>query len=214
MPSLPQALPNVKAIIIGWADMLVDPADIFGLKPGEAVVMRNIGGRITPGLFEELALLGRIGEVAGKIPGGGGEFHVIVLQHNDCGLASWATPPCWRTIFRYRKRNSRQKRSPIPELRLPPMLPRSGRFRRCRVSGLYQVSSMTWQLDLLRSSCRQFGSAPPMHRYQYIIQAILRGPTAPRCLVVLLSDPRHCSGPISQDNWMQAIQESAGLNSD
>jgi carbonic anhydrase len=86
MPSLPQALPNVKAIIIGCADMRVDPADILGLKPGEAVVMRNIGGRITPGLLEELALLGRIGEVAGKIPGGGGEFHVIVLQHNDCGI--------------------------------------------------------------------------------------------------------------------------------
>ena len=48
MPSLPQALPNVKAIIIGCADMRVDPAHVLGLKPGEAVVMRNIGGRITP----------------------------------------------------------------------------------------------------------------------------------------------------------------------
>ena len=65
MPSLPRALPNVKAIIIGCADMRVDPADVLGIKPGEAVVMRNIGGRITPELLEELALLGRIGEVAG-----------------------------------------------------------------------------------------------------------------------------------------------------
>src|SRR6516225_4504573 len=86
MPSLPQALPNVKAIIIGCADMRVDPADILGIKPGEAVVMRNIGGRITPGLLEQLGLLGRIGEVAGEIPGGGGEFHIIVLQHTDCGI--------------------------------------------------------------------------------------------------------------------------------
>ena len=86
MPSLPQALPNVKAIIIGCADMRVDPADMLGIKPGEAVVMRNIGGRITPGLLEQLGLLGRIGEVAGKIPGGGGEFHIIVLQHTDCGI--------------------------------------------------------------------------------------------------------------------------------
>jgi carbonic anhydrase len=86
MPSLPQALPNVKAIIIGCADMRVDPADVLGIKPGEAVVMRNIGGRITPGLLEQLGLLGRIGEVAGKIPGGGGEFHIIVLQHTDCGI--------------------------------------------------------------------------------------------------------------------------------
>ena len=86
MPSLPQALPNVKAIIIGCADMRVDPADVLGIKPGEAVVMRNIGGRTTPGLLEQLGLLGRIGEVAGKIPGGGGEFHIIVLQHTDCGI--------------------------------------------------------------------------------------------------------------------------------
>src|SRR6476469_7511878 len=86
MPSLPRALPNVKAIIIGCADMRVDPADILGIKPGEAVVMRNIGGRITPEVLEQLGLLGRIGEVAGEIPGGGGEFHLIVLHHTDCGI--------------------------------------------------------------------------------------------------------------------------------
>jgi carbonic anhydrase len=86
MPSLPPALPNVKAIIIGCADMRVDPAHVLEIKPGEAVVIRNIGGRITPGLLEQLGLLGRIGEVAGEIPGGGGEFHLIVMQHTDCGM--------------------------------------------------------------------------------------------------------------------------------
>jgi carbonic anhydrase len=86
MPSLPPALPNVKAVIIGCADMRVDPAHILGLKPGEAVVMRNIGGRVTPGLLEQLGMLGRIGQVAGEIPGGGGEFHLIVLHHTDCGI--------------------------------------------------------------------------------------------------------------------------------
>jgi carbonic anhydrase len=86
MPSLPRALPNVKAIIIGCADMRVDPAHVLGVKPGEAVVMRNIGGRITPGLLEQLGLLGRIGEVAEEVPGGGGEFHIVVLQHTDCGI--------------------------------------------------------------------------------------------------------------------------------
>jgi carbonic anhydrase len=90
MPSLPRALPNVRAVIIGCADMRVDPAHVFGIKPGEAVVMRNIGGRITPGLLEELGLLGRIGEVAGEVPGGGGDFHIIVLQHTDCGITRLA----------------------------------------------------------------------------------------------------------------------------
>jgi carbonic anhydrase len=93
MPSLPRALPNVRAIIIGCADMRVDPAHVLGIEPGEAVVMRNIGGRITPGLLEQLGLLGRIGEVAGEIPGGGGEFHIIVLQHTDCGITRLADNP-------------------------------------------------------------------------------------------------------------------------
>jgi len=93
MPSLPRALPNVKAIIIGCADMRVDPAHILGIKPGEAVVMRNIGGQITPGLLDQLGLLGRIGEVAEAIPGGGGEFHVIIIQHTDCGISRLVGDP-------------------------------------------------------------------------------------------------------------------------
>src|ERR1700733_3073370 len=99
MPSLPQALPNVKAVIIGCADMRVDPAHVLGIKPGEAVVIRNIGGRITPGVLEELGLLGRIGEVAGAVPGGGGEFPLIVLQHTDCGITRLTRDPAMLTHY-------------------------------------------------------------------------------------------------------------------
>jgi carbonic anhydrase len=99
MPSLPQALPNLKAVIIGCADMRVDPANLLGLEPGEAVVMRNIGGRVTPGLLEQLGLLGRIGQVAGAIPGGGGEFHLIILQHTDCGITRLVGDPAMLTQY-------------------------------------------------------------------------------------------------------------------
>ena len=99
MPSLPKALPNVKAIIIGCADMRVDPAHVLGIRPGEAVVMRNIGGRITPGLLQQLGMLGRIGEVAGEVTGGGGEFHLIVLQHTDCGITRLANEPAMLSQF-------------------------------------------------------------------------------------------------------------------
>ena len=109
MPSLPRAMPNVKAVIIGCADMRVDPAHILGIRPGEAVVLRNIGGRITPGLLEQLGLLGRIGEVAGKILGGGGEFHLVVLQHTDCGITRLAGDPAKLAHF-----------FQIPEGELPP----------------------------------------------------------------------------------------------
>jgi carbonic anhydrase len=99
MPSLPRALPNVKAIVIGCADMRVDPALVLGIKPGEAVVIRNIGGRVTPGLLEQLGLLGRIGEVAGEIPGGRGEFHLVVLHHTDCGITRLVGDPAMLTGY-------------------------------------------------------------------------------------------------------------------
>ena len=135
MPSLLRALPNVKAIIIGCADPRVDPAHVLGIKPGEAVVIRNIGGRITPGLLEQLGLLGRIGEVAGEIPGGGGEFHIIVLQHTDCGMTRLAGDPAMLThYFQIQESELRKKAVSDPRaavaadvaaLRAIPALPRA-----------------------------------------------------------------------------------------
>jgi carbonic anhydrase len=93
IPSLQDAMPKVRAIIIGCADMRVDPAHVLGIKPGEAVILRNIGGRFTPGLLEQMALLHRIGQVTGAAPGGGGEFHLIVLQHTQCGITRLAADP-------------------------------------------------------------------------------------------------------------------------
>ena len=98
-PTLPEALPLVKAIIIGCADMRVDPAHVLGLEPGEAVVMRNIGGRVTPGLLAQLGMLGQIGQVAGEIPGGGGEFNIVVLQHTDCGITRLVNEPAMLTQY-------------------------------------------------------------------------------------------------------------------
>ena len=112
---MPRALPNVKAIIIGCADMRVDPAHVLGIKPGEAVVMRNIGGRITPGLLEQLSLLGRIGEVVGAIPAGGGEFHLIVMQHTNCGITYLAGNPSMLShYFQIQERELKNKKVTDP----------------------------------------------------------------------------------------------------
>jgi carbonic anhydrase len=99
MPSLPRAMPNVKATIIGCADMRVDPAHVLGIEPGEAIVLRNVGGRITPGLLEQMGLLGRIGQVAGGILGGGGEHHLVVLHHTDCGITRLEGDPAMLAHF-------------------------------------------------------------------------------------------------------------------
>jgi len=76
--------PALQTIIISCADPRVDPAHLLGLEPGEAVVLRNIGGRITPGVLETMLMLGRIARAEGGIPGG--EVHLIVLQHTHCGI--------------------------------------------------------------------------------------------------------------------------------
>ena len=91
MPSLPRALPRVKAIIIGCADMRVDPAHVLGIKPGEAVVMRNIGGRITPATLQIMAML----RVVAKANGGeiGQGWNLIVLHHTDCGITCLTHSP-------------------------------------------------------------------------------------------------------------------------
>jgi carbonic anhydrase len=86
--------------------MRVDPAHVLGIKLGEAVVMRNIGGRITSGLLEQLGQLGRIGEIAGEIPGGGADFHIIVLQHTDCGITRLAGDVDMLTRHQYKKAHS------------------------------------------------------------------------------------------------------------
>jgi len=78
-------MPTLRAMIIGCVDPRVDPAHVFGLGPGEAIVIRNIGGRITPATLETMAMLGRIAQGEGGLPAG--EFHLIVLQHTQCGIA-------------------------------------------------------------------------------------------------------------------------------
>lgn len=115
MPSLRQSLQTLKAVIIGCADMRVDPVHVLGIEPGEAVVMRNIGGRVTPGLLEEFGLLGRIGEVAKTIPGGGGEFHLIVLHHTDCGITRLVGDPAMLAhYFQIPEQEVRTKSVPDP----------------------------------------------------------------------------------------------------
>ncbi|HUB41446.1 MAG TPA: carbonic anhydrase [Streptosporangiaceae bacterium] len=73
--------------VVGCVDSRVDPSDVLGLELGEAVVMRNIGGRVTPATLRSWALLGRLGQ--GQPPGG----VMVVLQHTDCGIRRLADFP-------------------------------------------------------------------------------------------------------------------------
>ena len=74
--------------VLGCVDSRVDPSDVLGLKLGEGVVMRNIGGRITPAALRSWALLGRLGQ--GQPPRSG---HLVILHHPDCGITRLAAFP-------------------------------------------------------------------------------------------------------------------------
>ncbi len=76
--------PVLRTIIICCVDPRVDPAHVLGIELGEAVVIRNIGGRVTPATFQAMGMLQTIAQVAGVNPGS--SFNIIVLHHTDCGI--------------------------------------------------------------------------------------------------------------------------------
>ena len=77
-------IPSAKTMIIGCVDPRVDPMDILRLEPGEAAVIRNVGGRVNPGLNETMAILAAVSRAAGQPTGDG--WNLIVLQHTNCGI--------------------------------------------------------------------------------------------------------------------------------
>lgn len=91
--------PSLHTLIISCADPRVDPVHIFGLEPGEAVVLRNVGGRVTPGTLQLLSMLLQVPTSAGapSAPAGANAsaaaspFHLIVLHHTDCGITRLAS---------------------------------------------------------------------------------------------------------------------------
>ena len=77
-------LPKLKTLIVGCVDPRVDPYEVFGLAQGEAAIIRNVGGRITPALLLELDLLREVSKASGGDLGPG--WNLVVLHHTDCGI--------------------------------------------------------------------------------------------------------------------------------
>lgn len=84
--------PTLKTIVIGCVDPRVDPGRLLGIDTGEAVVIRNVGGRITPRFFQEMLLLRAVAVAAGGLGPGDG-WNVIVLHHTDCGITLLESQP-------------------------------------------------------------------------------------------------------------------------
>jgi carbonic anhydrase len=80
--------PGLRALVLTCADHRVDPAHVLGLNLGEAVILRNAGGRVTTALIQNLAVLATVAAVEG-LEGG---FELVVMHHTDCGLSRLGGP--------------------------------------------------------------------------------------------------------------------------
>ncbi len=81
-------LPRLSTLVLTCLDARVDPAHIFGLELGDAVVMRNIGGRVTDEVIEHIAILWALVVVLA----GGAALEVAIVHHTDCGASRFANP--------------------------------------------------------------------------------------------------------------------------
>jgi carbonic anhydrase len=74
-PEIPAA-PALRTAIITCMDSRIDPARIFGLRPGEVHVIRNAGGVVTEDAIRSVVISQRLL----------GTQEVMVITHTDCGM--------------------------------------------------------------------------------------------------------------------------------
>jgi carbonic anhydrase len=79
--------PNLRLFVITCLDPRVDPAHILGLKLSDAIVVRNVGGRVTQEVIDDVAFIGQLAEM--MLPDGP-LFEVAVIHHTQCGAAALA----------------------------------------------------------------------------------------------------------------------------
>ena len=76
-------LPTAQIVVVTCLDHRIDPAAVLGLRPGDAPVIRNAGGRITPSVINDLAYLAFLAEALFGVTGP--LFEVAILHHTQCG---------------------------------------------------------------------------------------------------------------------------------
>ena len=79
--------PRLRLFVITCLDPRVDPAHFLGLSLGDAAVVRNVGGRVTPEVINDVAFIGQMTETV--VPDGS-LFEVAVIHHTQCGSGALA----------------------------------------------------------------------------------------------------------------------------
>jgi carbonic anhydrase len=79
--------PSLRLFVITCLDPRVDPGHFLGLGLSDAMVIRNVGGRVTPEVINDVAFIGQLAETA--LPDGP-LFEVAVIHHTQCGTGALA----------------------------------------------------------------------------------------------------------------------------
>jgi len=79
--------PNLRLFVITCLDPRVDPARFLDLGLGDAMVVRNVGGRVTREVINDVAFIGQLAE---NVVADGPLFEVAVIHHNQCGSGALA----------------------------------------------------------------------------------------------------------------------------
>src|SRR5256885_11432440 len=79
--------PNLRLFVITCLDPRVDPAHFLGLSLSDAIVVRNVGGRVTPEVINDVAFIGQLAE---NVLPDGPLFEVSVIHHTQCGSGALA----------------------------------------------------------------------------------------------------------------------------
>jgi carbonic anhydrase len=86
--------PNLRLFVITCLDPRVDPAHFLGLGLSDAIVVRNVGGRVTQEVINDVAFIGQIAE---NVLPDGPLFEVAVIHHTQCGSGALADDSFRRT---------------------------------------------------------------------------------------------------------------------
>ena len=79
--------PNLRLFVVTCLDPRVDPAHFLGLGLSDAIVVRNVGGRVTPEVINDIAFVGQLAE---NVRPDGPLFEVAVIHHTQCGAGALA----------------------------------------------------------------------------------------------------------------------------
>ena len=79
------SLPRRGVFVVTCMDSRVDPASFLGLELGDALVMRNAGGRVTAEVIGDIAFIAQLTTTifGDETPA----IEIVVIHHTECGTA-------------------------------------------------------------------------------------------------------------------------------